>query len=95
MAVPSNRPIRNCLYGRRIGCTRRHSYQPVSRALVGAPTSARVQEGCARSRGALTLLNAPQVVLNIVRGVNCHSQLAELKYVKRYILLIITNERDG
>ena len=35
MAAPSIRPIRNCLYGRHIGCTRRHSYQPVSRALVG------------------------------------------------------------
>ena len=50
MEVPSIRPIRNYLYGRHIGCTRRHNYQPVSRALVGAPESARVQEGCARSR---------------------------------------------
>ena len=32
MAAPSIRLIRNC-------------YQPVSRALIGAPTSARVQEG--------------------------------------------------
>ena len=52
MAAPIIRPIRNCLYGRHIGCTRRHSYQPVSRALVGAPAYARVQEGRARSRGA-------------------------------------------
>ena len=37
-----------------VGCTRRHSYQPVSRALVGAPASTRVQEGCARSRGPLS-----------------------------------------
>ena len=51
MATPSIRPIRNCLYGRHIGCIRRHSYQPVSRALVGAPASARVQEGCSRSGG--------------------------------------------
>ena len=50
MAAPSIRPIRNCLYGRHIGCTRRHSYQPVSHAIAGAPASARVQEGCARSR---------------------------------------------
>ena len=50
MAAPSLKPIRNCLYGRHIGCTRRHSYQPVLRALVGAPASARVQEGCARLR---------------------------------------------
>ena len=50
MAAPSIRPISNCLYGRHIGCKRRHSYQLVSRALVSAPASARVQEGCARSR---------------------------------------------
>ena len=61
MAVPSIRPIRNCLYGHHIEFTGRHSYQPVSRAHFGAPASARVQEGCARSRGALTLLNAPPV----------------------------------
>ena len=35
MAAPSIRPIRNCLFGRHIGCARRHSCQPVSRALVG------------------------------------------------------------
>ena len=85
MAVPRIKPIRNCLYGRHIGCTRRHSYQPVSRVLAGAQAalafrrdasgcaarahivertsgdncmqviksaSARVQEGCVRSRGA-------------------------------------------
>ena len=34
MAAPSIRPIRNCLYGRHIRCTRRHRYQPVSRALA-------------------------------------------------------------
>ena len=34
MAAPSIRPIRNCLYGRHIECIRRHSYQPVSRALA-------------------------------------------------------------
>ena len=48
----SIRPIRNCLYGNHIEYKRRHSYKPVSRALVGAPASARVQEGCARSHGA-------------------------------------------
>ena len=32
MAAPSIRPIRNCLYGRHIGCTRQHIYQPVPRA---------------------------------------------------------------
>ena len=36
MAAPIIRPIRNCLYSRHVGCSRRHSYQPVSRALVGA-----------------------------------------------------------
>ena len=34
MAAPNIRPIRNCLYGRHIECTRRHSYQPASRALA-------------------------------------------------------------
>ena len=42
MGAPSIRPVRNCLYGRHIECTRRHSYQPGSRALVGAPANAPV-----------------------------------------------------
>ena len=57
MAAPSNRLIRICLYGRHIGCPRRHSYQPVSRA------GERLHSGGVRSiaRRALNLLNAPQV----------------------------------
>ena len=44
IAAPSIRPIRNCLYGSHIGCTRRHSYHIVSRALVGAPANAQIVE---------------------------------------------------
>ena len=41
----------SCLYGRHIGSAMRHTFQPVSRTLAGAPASSRVQKERARSRG--------------------------------------------
>ena len=60
MTSPSIRPIRNCLYGRHIGCTRRHSYRPVSRALI---------EGCARSRGVRSHCGTHRRCARSVNGV--------------------------
>ena len=61
MAAPSIRPIRNCLYGRYIGCTRRHSYQPVASARWRAGERSRSGGVSSVARRALTLLNAPLV----------------------------------
>ena len=51
MAAPSIEPIERCLYGRHIGSARRHTFQPVSRALAGASASTRIQKERALSRG--------------------------------------------
>ena len=58
MAAPSIKSIRNCLFGRHIGCTRRHNYQPVSRALVGA-----FRRGSLGRAARAHMLNAPQFVV--------------------------------
>ena len=52
MAAPS-RPVRNCLYDRHIGCTRRHSWRAGERSRSRGVRSV--------ARRALTLLNAPQI----------------------------------
>ena len=57
MVAPSIRPVRNGLYGRHIGCTRRNSYQLVSRTLVGAPASSGGMRSVARRAHIVELCN--------------------------------------
>ena len=79
MAAPSIRPIRNCLYGRHIGSTRRHGYHHVSRAFFGAPASARVQAAGRAARAHIVeRTSGRQFLLHLLHLRQCHMQKLEL-----------------